>query len=323
MATEILTHKLWDNPEGLILVEEGRYPYLRAIQDVVKKTFQAHVSPDARVLEVGAGLGLLGSLVPLEYRDRYITTDYSLANLREGLRRRNFNAVATLAQNLPFPDASFNCVVDLDAYDTIPKLDEVFSEVRRVLSVGGMFIHFQVNRPSDDTVWNDFPEYTFFPPRANQARDFQTITGLKTSELGKRIHMAPSSFQGILQDFIDNQIGAYTEVLAANDVNHVTSAINDVLEILPVERVVIPSLFDYFRAKLEAQARTNGLSVVQSGLVGSVIRGHRTEKQHPAYNTFFMEQGIGMDNKNLGLMLERSEDVVEKASILVFVAQKT
>ncbi|NLD46547.1 MAG: class I SAM-dependent methyltransferase, partial [Clostridiaceae bacterium] len=139
--------EIWNNPEGLLSIEMGRYPHERALRKIVSDVFRQYVPDGANVFEVGAGTGYLKELIPAEYHGSYISSDYNLRNLHEGQRRRNLQIQQASAYNLPLTDGSQDCIVDMDAYDAFPDLQGAMNEINRVLKPDGTFIHFQVNYP--------------------------------------------------------------------------------------------------------------------------------------------------------------------------------
>lgn len=93
---------------------------------------------------------------------------------------------------------------------------------------------------------------------------------------------------------------------------------------MPVDKVVIPSLPDYFRNKLGAVSVKVGLQVVESEFRGTSLRLDRSQSQLGRYvdrNQFSIEQGSAMFNTSTELKMSGARQIIEKASILVFVAR--
>lgn len=118
-----------------------------------------------RVLEIGIGSG---PSLPFYPQDR-ITEVVGLephAELRERLNRRlktdsrlssmRFPVVAVdgAAENIPFPDASFNAVSAQLVFCTVPDLARTLAEIRRVLKPGGKLMYIEHVRHSAPSVAN-------------------------------------------------------------------------------------------------------------------------------------------------------------------------
>jgi SAM-dependent methyltransferase len=96
-----------------------------------------------RSLEIGAGTGYFSlNMLQAGVVAHAVCTDIStgmLDVLRANARRLELDveAVACDAEELPFPDASFDLVFGHAVLHHIPNLDRAFSELRRVLRPGG------------------------------------------------------------------------------------------------------------------------------------------------------------------------------------------
>ena len=315
---------VWNDPKILVQVEKARYPYQRAIQKIIADTFKSHISRDALILEVGSGLGYMRSLMPDVYCNGYFSSDFSVSNLREGLRRRELNAVAASAHHLPFFDRSVDCVVDLDAYDTMPNLGKAVSEVARVLTPDGTFIHFQVNHPSEDTVWFDHPDHIFFPQRIDKNHVRGSMIGVRRDELEAKIPTIKiPELRNLLKRYLIDPEKEYVMITTSTQAQEFIDMLNDIVDVLPLDRLVIPSVPDYFKYKIEKEAQNNNLEVVESEFKWTSIRGQRFEHQDYPYNYFTIDQGSARHRISPELQAESSTDVIETASVLTFVAKKT
>jgi phosphatidylethanolamine/phosphatidyl-N-methylethanolamine N-methyltransferase len=98
-----------------------------------------------RILEVGVGTGI--SLPGYSSRNRIIGIDLSEAMLRKARRRvvqlslTNVESLEVMdAQNLSFPDASFDVVVASHVISTVPDPEAALDECARMLKPGGEMI---------------------------------------------------------------------------------------------------------------------------------------------------------------------------------------
>merc|ERR1719359_841216 len=101
----------------------------------------------ARVLEVGSGRG--GGAKALSKcfcPSLYVGMDLNARQVESAQKRSGSSGPCPLtfvqgdAENLPFPDASFDIVVNVESSHTYPHFDRFVAEVRRVLRNGGRFV---------------------------------------------------------------------------------------------------------------------------------------------------------------------------------------
>jgi arsenite methyltransferase len=141
-------------PTGRAWAEDLGYPEeLAAVPDRAVESFAGVANPYAlgrlergeRVLDIGSGAGT-DSLVAAQMvgDEGHVTgidmTPEMLAKARAAaaeLGRTNIEFIDSEAEQLPFPDASFDVVISNGVIDLIPDKDAVFSEIFRVLTPGG------------------------------------------------------------------------------------------------------------------------------------------------------------------------------------------
>jgi len=88
----------------------------------------------------GGGAYVMKTLHPASYTGLDFNPDgVAFAKRRYPLPGLDF--VHGDAENLPFPDASFDAVINVEASHIYPHFDRFLSEVRRVLRPGGHFLH--------------------------------------------------------------------------------------------------------------------------------------------------------------------------------------
>jgi len=100
----------------------------------------------ARLLEIGCGRG-----VALEYfeerlrPERLVGLDNDAGLLEEAAVGRSGTRTVELvhgdARALPFPDASFDLVIDFGTLFHIARAERAVAEIARVLAPGGLFVH--------------------------------------------------------------------------------------------------------------------------------------------------------------------------------------
>ena len=87
-----------------------------------------------RVLDAGCGSSLI-----VQSLNNAIGMDFNLGKLRF-IRRHGMPLVNASAFALPFKDGSFDCVISSQVIEHLPYDESLFSEMRRVLRVGGTLI---------------------------------------------------------------------------------------------------------------------------------------------------------------------------------------
>jgi SAM-dependent methyltransferase len=141
-------------PTGRAWAEDLDYPpELASVPDTAVESFAGvanpfslgRLEPGERVLDLGSGAGtdslvaalMVGGLGRVTGIDM---TPGMLARARTAageLGATNVEFVEAEAEQLPFPDASFDVVISNGVIDLIPDKDAVFSELHRVLVPGG------------------------------------------------------------------------------------------------------------------------------------------------------------------------------------------
>ena len=125
------------------LVAHGRLTRTEA--DAWKVVLAGHLPPlPARVLEVGAGTGVM-SLLIAELGYQLTATDISRAMLREARRKASQRGLSITfeiadAEVLPFHDQEFDAVFGRHILWTLPHPDRALAEWRRVLRPGGELV---------------------------------------------------------------------------------------------------------------------------------------------------------------------------------------
>jgi ubiquinone/menaquinone biosynthesis C-methylase UbiE len=109
-----------------------------------------------RILEVGAGTGLNARHYPAAADVVFTEPDEAKAARLE--RRAGRGVVQARAEELPFPDDSFDTVVSTLVLCTVDDLDVSVREIRRVLAPGGQLLLLEHVRADDGSAlarWQD------------------------------------------------------------------------------------------------------------------------------------------------------------------------
>lgn len=104
-----------------------------------------------RILEIGAGVGANWAFLPPGAAYAGIEPDpHMLARARKHMRERGLelDLYEAVAEDLPFPSASFDTVISTLTLCTVTHLDRALAEVRRVLRPGGQLRYWEHTRPA-------------------------------------------------------------------------------------------------------------------------------------------------------------------------------
>jgi len=117
-------------------------PHWRTSGEVLEALTRQHLTPTARVLDVGCGRG---GVMELFWREVQVSVglDPDLTSLRE--RRATFPAVNGLGEALPFPDSTFDVVMAMWVLEHLLAPERTLVEVSRALKPGGHFLFITPN----------------------------------------------------------------------------------------------------------------------------------------------------------------------------------
>jgi fatty-acid O-methyltransferase len=189
-----------DPPMGLPL-EEVDEPDRACIQLYHRTAAQADVS-GKRVLEVGCGHGGGASYIGRYlHPTSYIGMDLNPNGIAFCRRTHNVAGVEFVqgdAQKLPFPDESFDAVVNVESSHGYPDFPGFLREVARVLTPGGNFLYADFRNRNRAAEWDQ--QLAEGPLRMLTRQDINTevLRGFdqwwvspKTREVFKRVVPAP------------------------------------------------------------------------------------------------------------------------------------
>jgi len=141
-------------PFALPEPEEPFRPFIQMYRHVLKSA----ALKDKDVLEIGCGAGGGASFIARNYQPKSLTgidllpVNISAAEARGPVPGLTF-AVGD-ATSLQFPDNSFDVVVNIESSHCYSSIEKFFSEVKRVLKPGGVFLYAD-HRPVQDEWGSD------------------------------------------------------------------------------------------------------------------------------------------------------------------------
>ena len=140
----LLNYGYEEDPPMALPLAASDEPNRTCIQLYHRTATQADVN-GKEVLEVSCGHGggasyLVRTLSPASYTGLDLNAD-AIAFCRKRHTLPGLDFVHGDAENLPFPDESFDAVINVEASHIYPHFDRFLSEVKRVLRPGGHFLH--------------------------------------------------------------------------------------------------------------------------------------------------------------------------------------
>lgn len=163
----------WDKGSFLNILETGIQPVR---SQYIQKCIQKHNIVHPQSLDIGCGGGILTEdLAQFSAKTHGVDiSEASLKTAREHAEKTGFNIdyENAHAENLPFPDNSFDLVTCCDVLEHVDDLSKVISEINRVLKTNGLFVYDTVNRTlmsylSLIFIAQDFPLTRFAPKHAH------------------------------------------------------------------------------------------------------------------------------------------------------------
>jgi ubiquinone/menaquinone biosynthesis C-methylase UbiE len=107
-----------------------------------------HLPASARILEIGAGTGGNFKLYPAD--TFAVATEPSNGMLREAIAKKpgpTVHLVQSCAEQLPFPENSFDAAFATLVFCSLGSPEHAFSELRRVVKAGGVIVLLEHVRP--------------------------------------------------------------------------------------------------------------------------------------------------------------------------------
>ena len=145
------------------------------------------ISPAKKVLEVSCGHGggasyLMRTLHPTSYTG----LDLNTVGIEFCRKRHNLSGLSFVqgnAEHLPFPDQSFDAVINVEAAINYRDVPRFFAEVQRVLRLGGYFLYADIRYADEIAAWE--AQLADIPMRllSEKVINAEVMRGLENSRL--------------------------------------------------------------------------------------------------------------------------------------------
>lgn len=100
------------------------------------ETIKAGVIKPQRILDIGLGTGWLSEELAHQFKVGVFGVDSAIGMVLSSRKRRGVKALAAEAQQLPFKNNSFDCIISNLAFQWVPNLAIALKEAARVLKRG-------------------------------------------------------------------------------------------------------------------------------------------------------------------------------------------
>lgn len=170
-----------ENPPLRIPLDEHDEPDRSAIQLYHRTATQTDIT-GKQVLEVGCGHGggaayLTRTLNPAGYTGIDLNPE-GIAYCRRTHTMRGVTFVAGDAQHLPFPDRSFDVVINIESSHCYPDFPGFLREVDRILTPGGHFLYADLRNRNQLAEWDSQLACSPLTMRSMSVINTQVIHGL-------------------------------------------------------------------------------------------------------------------------------------------------
>lgn len=121
---------------------EAQFGYRKLGPEPAVDVFVKYVSPDARILDAGAGTGLVGEILAKRGYEQIIAMDISPGMLKQAEQKKVYKALhqGTLGSTLDFPTASFDAIISVGVFTYGHAKSNAFDELIRITNPGGYII---------------------------------------------------------------------------------------------------------------------------------------------------------------------------------------
>jgi ubiquinone/menaquinone biosynthesis C-methylase UbiE len=277
------TRLSWQNPEVFDSYRSGRDMTGGVVAHQIGQVVLTELNPGMRVLEMGAGDGYLRECVRNNLLDSvvWVETDQSERYLGLSASRRETRVVSEFPVT-PFADETFDAVIALSAFDTLPtdRLTASLEECTRILKLGGTVLHILDMAANTDDIYSEARSQGLLPfPAIMRRDDGEEVSGVhyvRKISLPEAISKMdqPDSIKAVLMRFVSN----FEATQAYVGLNY-PEIFDYVARILLREGLVEKSStsWENFTDKLVASACKAGLAVVRNEVIEATANVRRRD----------------------------------------------
>lgn len=314
----------WTHEDTLKAYNPYREMFREASAEVVKDIFGQHIRPQDRIIEIGSGLGELVTLAP-EYRDQIQQTEQS-PKIAEGNRTLHLDSNVKVANvyDLPFQDGEFNLAVGYSVFDTLANLEDALTEVGRVLTPTGKFIHFLDLQACGNTLHFKYQDSDFIGfPAIDEIGYSVGVRLVPKSETGKLVDKVDPRKKQLFDIYI-NQPEVGHELIDNPQYRHILMDMaQEIQKHYPDAQVI--RFNEFFFGNLESALKQSGYKIIESGKRDgiAVVQRNGRHAKRPNINLYHNDVGFDLSKYDSDIVRELKPEQVKVISThYVTVAQK-
>lgn len=316
--------KRWSDPNVLENVFDSYRRFFRpANSKVVRDIFKHHISENSKILEIGSGLGELVDLVP-EYKSQIQQTDQSQSIVaRHKSLHPDSNIICANVYELPFRENSFDVVVGYSSFDTLSNLEKALSEVYKVLSPNGKFIHFLDCRADPAPIFERYKHCLVFPFKEKVSKELVDITGVRIvsrKDYKRKFSDIDKKSKKILKIYLKDPEGIFFQCINSHKDKHLLSMIADAATKLGEGKIV--RFTDDFKERLQNALSKTNYKILFNGIKEGKVNMKRNGiyQYFPSINLFYNDAGL---DRSQYIDLKQDDEIEIISRLYVVIASKT
>jgi ubiquinone/menaquinone biosynthesis C-methylase UbiE len=277
------TRLFWTDPAVFTAYRAGRNFTAGVVDTQIGEAVCAQLLPGMRVVEMGAGDGLLSACVEnrLPPSVCWVESDQSMEFLQLPRHTEHPRTPAEFPDS-PFRSGSFDAVVCLSALDTLSqnRLNATLLEFRRILKAGGTVIHvLDMTANTDDLLRDTLPKGILPFPAIIRRDDGEEVSGVHFVNRSRLVESLPKidqprSIKSVMVQFISD----FARAQVYTGLHH--PEIFDLISKILLDEGLVESSIDswnYFSDKVLIAAEKAGLTVLRNVVVEKSANVRRRE----------------------------------------------
>jgi SAM-dependent methyltransferase len=313
---------LWTDPGLFDIYDEHRGLFRETQAKIIDKVLQQYEILSGPIAEIGSGAGHLYSLLPDQVKTNVVGIEGtpSFADIQKQ-KFPESQVVVGNAYTLPLADSSVRTVLSYSVYDTFQNLNRAILETKRVLQLGGKFIHFLDLEPNYGMIVKDIPvDQIPFPRHENGSMIGIVLVPRSDYETKIRPKLDPRKIL-----MFDLYAKDPVNILGILEVRHAWEILADlaltVAQAQGITKVEMPIIKEMFKKKLEEELQKNGFKIIADTDMTETMEltPNLSHKKLQRFNNFEGDVGRFWWTYNPAITPGK---VREKSTLQVVVAQK-